>query len=332
MKEHLESLLRAVRDVEGLVILAHNDPDPDAIASAVALRYLLQQKLGVESDILYKGIIGRAENRALVRYLGRPLRRLTRSHVEASRPVALIDSQPGTGNNACSPGCKATLVFDHHPLREATAEATFYDVRSDVGATSTMLTQYLQAADLEFTPPLATALFYGIKTDTMGLSRGACQADVDAFFYLQPQVDLEALVKIERAQVPAEYFSSLVATLEAARVYDHVLVSYLGVMNYPGLAAEMADLLLRLRGVKWVICLGVHREELILSVRTRRRGGAERLVQDVVGDRGTAGGHGSMAGGQIPLCDHDPDPLAVELGRLALSSLQVEEATGEPII
>lgn len=333
-QERLNLLYQAIGDSDSVLILPHNDPDPDAIASAVALRYLLAQRLGVEINIAYKGIIGRAENKALVRYLGYPLRRLTGSDLRQPAPVALVDTQPGAGNNALPSKSTATIVIDHHPRLEATAAAGFADVRSDVGATSTILTEYLQSAGFQPPPPLATALFYGIKTDTMGLGRGASPADTDAYFYLQPRIDVDALVEIERAQVPAEYFKSLSASVQAAQIHDGVVISYVGPVSYPDLAAEMADLLLRLEGTRWVICMGVYQDNLILAARTRsRRGGAGQLVRAIVGDRGTAGGHGVMAGGQIPIQGKDPEQMARQLGRDALHFLKVPpEIAGKPII
>jgi len=334
MQERLDRLFEAVGGATNVLILPHNDPDPDAIASALALRHLLAERLGVEGHIAYKGIIGRAENKALVRYLDHPLRRLRGSDLSQSVPIALIDTQPGAGNNALSPKYTAAIVLDHHTWREATAAAGFADVRPDLGATSTILTEYLQAANIEPTPPLATALFYGIKTDTMGLGRGATPDDAAAYFYLQPRIDVEALVEIERAQVPAEYFQKLDTTLHAARVYDGVVVSYIGLMRHPDLAAEMADILLRLEGTRWVICMGVYKDHLILAVRTRsRRVKAGQLAQAIVGGRGTAGGHGTMAGGQIALKGEEPGRMARQIGQRALEYLQVgPDMTGRLLI
>ena len=334
VRQSLQALLDAVAGAEQILILPHTDPDPDSIASALALGHLLAEKLQIRARIVYRGLIGRAENKAMVRYLDCPLRRLMRSDLERSNPLALVDTQPGAGNNVVPSDHPVRLVLDHHPWREATSKATFYDVRSNIGATSTILTQYLQAAALEPPPPLATALFYGVKTDTMGLSRGASEEDVAAYFYLQPRVDIEALAKIERAQVPPAYFGSFDATLRAARIYGDVLISYVGSMGYPDLAAEMADLLLRLEGVQWVICIGVYDNEMALSVRTLSKDGrAEQLVQEVVGDEGTAGGHGSMAAGHIPLGPRDPELLAHELSRRALKALRIESnESGRPLI
>ena len=327
-QDRLKRLFDTVSGAESVLILPHNDPDPDAIASALALRYLLEHRLATKAVIAYKGIIGRAENRAMVRYLGSPVRRLTAQDWRQAMPIALVDTQPGTGNNALPPGSTASIVIDHHPWAEATAAARFADIRTEVGATSTILTEYLQIAGLEPAPPLATALFYGIKSDTLGLGRGASPADANAYFYLQPRVDVEALVEIERAQVPPDYFKSLTATLQAARIYDTVVISYMGPLKYPELAAEMADLLLRLQGTQWVMCMGTYQETLILAVRTRRpRGGAGQLVRSIVGDRGTAGGHGTMAGGQVPLQDQDPEAVATQLSQQALRLLKVDPET-----
>lgn len=332
-QERLERLIGAVRGVRKVLILPHNNPDPDAIASAVALRHLLAQMLEVEAHIAYHGIIGRAENRALVRYLDHPLSRFTAVDLRKLDAIALVDAQPGAGNTTIPPDLRVAIVIDHHPVREATAGATYADIRPEVGATSTLLTEYLKVAGIEPSPVIATALFYGIRTDTMGLVRDTSPTDADAFCYLQSRVDMEALSRIEHAQVPLDYFESFANTLQTARVYDKVLVAYLGPVGYPDLGAEMADILLRLRNIRWVVCMATYKNAFITSVRTRNRRGAGRLVQQVVGDRGTAGGHGTMAGAQIPLDTHDPQRLARELRQCVLQYLRVSpEITGEPLL
>jgi nanoRNase/pAp phosphatase (c-di-AMP/oligoRNAs hydrolase) len=334
LPERIDALFKTLAGANSVLILPHNDPDPDAIASAVALRHLLADGLGVSGQIAYEGIIGRAENKALVRYLGRPLQRLKSSDLRQSRPIALVDTQPGAGNNALPSTSTAAVVFDHHPLREETAVAQFVDVRPGLGATSTIMTEYLQAAGIEPPPVLATALFYGIKTDTLGLGRGAGPADVTAYFYLQPRIDVDALAEIERAQLPAEYFKRLDAALQAARVYENVVVSNMGPISRPDMAAEMADLLLRLEGTRWAVCIGAYQDDLILAVRTRSlRGGAGQLARDIAGGQGTAGGHGMMAGGQIPLNGAEPQQMAQQLIQRALEVLKVApESAGRPLI
>jgi nanoRNase/pAp phosphatase (c-di-AMP/oligoRNAs hydrolase) len=332
-REHIERLSGAVGDARNVLILPHNNPDPDAIASAVALRHLLMQRLDVEAHIAYRGIIGRAENRALVRYLGHPLRRQVRSDLDQSDTIALVDAQPGAGNITLPPEPKIAIVIDHHPRRDTMPEAAYVDVRPEVGATSTILTEYLRAAGTEISSPIATALFYGIKSDTMGLLRDTSKADAAAFCHLQAYVDMEALSRIEHTQVPAEYFQRFAATLQAACAYDSVLIVYLGSVSYPDLGAEMADILLRLKGIQWVVCISTYKDVLVVSVRTRKRRGAGLLVQEIVGDLGTAGGHGAMASGQISLGEQDPEGMAAQLSKRALQHLGVSpEIAGKPLL
>jgi nanoRNase/pAp phosphatase (c-di-AMP/oligoRNAs hydrolase) len=372
IQERLKQLIEAIGPSERVLILPHNNPDPDAIASAVALRYLLAEKFNLESHIAYQGIIGRAENRALVRYLNHPLQILTEADLKRSLPVIFVDTQPGAGNNpvslppeappepveACPEpvewgqmrGVLVAGVIDRRPPLASLAAFSpgFVDIRVDVGATSTILTDYLRAAEVELSTPLITALFYGIKTNTLGLGRNSGPIDADAYYYLQPRIDVEALAKIENAKVLPHYFKSFDLALRAAQVYElpppseggltlagrGVVISYVGPMSYPDLASEMADLLLRLEEARWVVCIGLFKDDLIISVRTRKRYySAEGLVQSIIGNRGTAGGHGTMAGGQIHLAGQAPQFLVEQLTAQILQHLNIPENTpGKPLI
>jgi nanoRNase/pAp phosphatase (c-di-AMP/oligoRNAs hydrolase) len=168
----------------------------------------------------------------------------------------------------------------------------------------------------------------------MGLSRDTSPADAAAYSYLQPRIDVRALAKIEHAQVPADYFRSFDAALRAARMYDGLILAYIGVLAYPDLAAEIADVLLRLEKARWVVCMGVYQEALILSVRTRSLDdAAEALVQVIVAGEGDAGGHGTMAGGQIPLAGRAAEQKALLISQRALRHLEIPpEVAGEPLI
>lgn len=331
----LARLLEVASRASQVLILPHNDPDPDAIASAAALKYLIKQRLSVRVTIGYHGIIARAENRALVRYLNEPLVHLTQSDVaESGAAIALVDTQPGAGNNPLSPHSLPDIVIDHHPWREATAGVPYADVRANVGATATLLVEYLTVSGAEMTPQLATALFYGIKTDTFSLGRSASQADVEAYFRLQPLLETEELFHIEYARLPAAYYDYLHAALEAVRIYDGVVIAYLGQLAYPDLAAEIADILLRLEGAEWVICLGLYDDTLLMSVRCwQRTANAGHMVQTVVGTRGIAGGHGPMAAGHIPLGDRTAAAVAEEITERSLRYLNVSpEIIARPLI
>ncbi len=132
----------------------------------------------------------------------------------------------------------------------------------------------------------------------------------------------------------AGYFVELDAALHAARVYDSLIMADFGPMGRPDMAAEMADLLLRLQGMRWAICMGVYKGNLILAVRSQsRRVGAGQLVQAIVGHEGTAGGHGTMAGGHVALQGRNPEQVSSQLGQHALRRLGISSAiTGRPLI
>jgi nanoRNase/pAp phosphatase (c-di-AMP/oligoRNAs hydrolase) len=333
--ERLEKLMAALDGAPQVLIVPHNDPDPDAIASAVTLKHLIEEMKNLPVRIAYRGIIGRAENRALVRYLEHPLACVDELDLADNPAVILMDTQPGTGNNPLPLDYVPAVVIDHHPLRELTAQAAFSEISPHVGACSTILVEYLRAAEMNPSEKLATALFYGIQSDTRGLSRGSSPEDVEAYFYLQPLIDVGALGKIMNAQVPQDYFKSLVRTLEAVRIYRRkILFAHLGLSDYPDMAAEMADILLRLEGSQWVICVNTYNEMLVLSIRTRdEKGGAEELARAIVCSDGTAGGHDMMAGGQIPLVGEPPADVADKLRLRILEYFNIPlEEPGQPLV
>ncbi len=328
MKSRLETLVQAASRLETLLVMPHHNPDPDALSSAAALCYVLNHQLKLAGQIAYSGIIGRAENKALVQYLNQPLTHVADLASPPGQPVALVDTHPGAGNIMLPAGAAVILVIDHHLPLSGQLTAPFVDIRPDVGATATILVEYLEVACID--PPgwLATALFYGIKTNTLGLGRNAGPADAAAYHFLQPKIDVEALANIEQARVPPQYFKCFDLALRNARIYNGLIFSDLGVMDYPDQAAEIADLLLRLERARWVVCVGGHQQALIVSVRTRsRQDNAERLAITLVHNLGAAGGHGTIAGGQIPLAGHNFNELTAQLVQRALQALNISPDT-----
>ena len=324
-QQKLQALLRVVNNIEGLLILPHNNPDPDALASAAGLQYLLAQKSAIPSNISYSGIIGRAENKALVQYMNLPIKSNKNT---GKTPTALIDTQPKAGNITLPPNAQVVIIIDHHHKTADAPAVAFKDIRTNVGATSTILVDYLKAAGVDIPKWLATALFYGIKTNTLGLSRNSSHNDAAAYYYLQPQIDVKGLAGIEQARVSAQYFKSLDKALRNALFYNGLIISNLDNVNYPDLVAEIADQLLRLENVRWVICIGAFSQTLIVSVRTRyRKDIAEKLVEILLQLGGTTGGHGTIAGGQIPLSDQSQEELINQLTVHALNTLNIAADT-----
>lgn len=323
-----------VSGAESALILTHDDPDPDAIASAVALAFLFEERLDLKATLAHGGIIGRAENKAMVRLLSIPLKPLRELDAGQYDAIALADAQPGAGNVSLPPDVTPTIVVDHHSdVRSELGGVPFVDIRSGCGATSTILVGYLRAVELVPDRRAATALFYGIKADTMGLARGAGEADVQAYLELLPLADTKILAQIEQAQVPLAYFQAFERALERTFIYDDVVICNLGAMDWPDLAAEMADFLLRWEGARWIICMGVFNDDVVISVRTNDfEASAGRVVQAVVEGLGTGGGHSLMAGGRVPLQESSPRDLVRELRHRFLGRLGRDESSGQKLI
>ena len=333
--DRLAGLLDAVEGAEQILVLTHDNPDPDALASAAGLTVLLEGAAGAKTQAAFGGIVGRAENRVLIQEMGRDFERIEDLVLPAGAVFAMVDTQPRAGNNSLPEGRIVSAVIDHHPVRADTA-VQFTDVRPEYGACASMVLEYLRATDIEIEPWLATALFVAIQAETLDLSREAAPEDVEASTYLYGRTQPASISRIRRARVPASYFRSLQEGLAVARCYPRVVTVPLGVLPYPDLVAEIADLLLQMQGVDWTIATGRYRDRLLVSVRARPADAhAGALVREAVGDRGSAGGHGTFGGGQIALGTRTPEEVAdlrEEILDAMLVALDVDPDEVEPLV
>jgi nanoRNase/pAp phosphatase (c-di-AMP/oligoRNAs hydrolase) len=309
----LAKLSATLRGAKTLLIVVQNNPDPDAIAAAAALREIARALHGIACSVAHAGTVGRAENQAILRYLGLNTRPLSGLELDRFDRIAMVDAQPGAGNVNFDPAVKLDIVIDHHPIRRETRSARFTDIRSRYGATSTLMHQYLKAAGITIDPPLATALVYGIRSDTQDLGRESTKADVEAFLDLYPHANARVLGRIVSAQLPRRYFAALRQALDNASVYGDRVVSFLDTTYAPEMIAEIADLLLRVEGAAWSMCLGVIDGWVHVSLRSSGSGKPAGFVaRHLGGRRGFGGGHNTLAAAQIPLPAIDLDRRAIE--------------------
>jgi nanoRNase/pAp phosphatase (c-di-AMP/oligoRNAs hydrolase) len=286
------------------LLLTHDNPDPDSLASAWALGQLLEERAGMEVTLAYGGLIGRAENRAMVRFLRIPATPIHRVSFSEYDVLGLVDTQPEVQNHSLPEVDKPVICIDHHPEREESVRTAFSDVGGDAGATSTLLVNYLRAAGVTTKPAVATALFYGIKSDTRDLGREVSPLDVEAYRYLIPLTDMPLISAIEHPQLPREYFGVLVSALRRVRLHGNIAVVDLGGVYVPELVPEMADRLMSIDGVKWGLAAGDHEAQLYISVRVNdKRMRSHTMLRERVEPlkAGGAGGHGSMAGARVDL-------------------------------
>src|SRR6267143_256362 len=259
---------------ERVLIMMQDDPDPDAIASALALRAVLGRNK-TAAPIATFGTITRPENRAMTRILEIDVELIKPRAVEEYDMVAMVDAQPSFFEE---PFERVDLVIDHHP-EETPVRAVLKDLRPGYGATATILTEYLRAVDARVSQRLATALLYGIKADTQHLERGATRADLEAFAFVHGLANHSALRRIERPELPNEALDVLARGIAGRHVQHGVVFSHLGAVAYPELVAQFADFFLQVEGAEWSVVSGTVHGELHISVRNV---GWVRAAGDVV--------------------------------------------------
>jgi nanoRNase/pAp phosphatase (c-di-AMP/oligoRNAs hydrolase) len=321
---------------KSMLIYTHDNPDPDALAAAMGLGRFIEQELGARVTVTHGGIVGRAQNRAMVENLKMPLVLVDRVNPESFEAIALVDSQPETGNNSLPHGHRIDVVVDHHPPRIGSSRAPWCDIRPELGATSTIVFEYLRERRVPIDAPLATAFFFALRTETRDLGRESTEAERRAYLELVPAVDHSLLYRMTHPKVPREHFAALDRALRSAQVMGDVVAVNLGTLSYPDLVAEIADLLLAYEGARFVLCLGQYEGSAYLSLRTEAsEARAGSMMRHIVGNDGAAGGHGTMAGARLfaaVASDQQLQETFLEMVRRLRELLGHEPLPGEPLL
>ncbi|MRR57167.1 MAG: phosphoesterase [Deltaproteobacteria bacterium] len=299
-RDYTDAFLDWMRGTGKGLIIIHDHPDPDSLASAMALQHLLTMKLNRETVIAFSGMISRGENISMARELEIFLTPMELVKIDDYCMICMLDTQPGTGNNSLPPDARVDLIIDHHPIREASRRSRWVDIREEYGATATILYEYLVAQDVSIGTRLATALFYAIKSETQDLGREAGSADRNAYLNLFPLTNKKLLYEITHPRLPQAHFQAMHTALKNAVLFENLLVITMGEIATPEVVAEMVDYLVRLEGVDVAMSMGRYQNSLILSIRTTRHDlNAGELVRRLVAGQGAAGGHGMTAGAKI---------------------------------
>jgi nanoRNase/pAp phosphatase (c-di-AMP/oligoRNAs hydrolase) len=281
-------------------ILMHPDPDPDALASALAVRALLQRQ-PLESSFITLGEMTRPENRRMAELLHLRVAVVTKEEVQKLDRVIAVDFFPDFDDCERKP---RLAVIDHHP-RDQRNGIEFLDLRPNYGATATIMTEYLRLEDEHrVNGALATALLYGIKTDTDSLGRGCIAADVEAYAFLQNHGDLTLLRQLERPSYSLETARMYGAALNNIQSEADVAIAYLGKLREEDahVLADIADFCLALEEITWAIAAAHINDELILTIRKLgEEPGAGELAEMLAGKNGNGGGHATMARAVLPL-------------------------------
>ncbi|WP_135805766.1 DHH family phosphoesterase [Halorussus marinus] len=313
------SLRELLAEGEELTIVCHNNPDPDCLASALALGRIAAAAGIEDHHILYSGEISHQQNRAFVNLLDIDLRPFDADAVR-DRPdeslLAFVDHAVPGANNRVPEATPIDIVIDHHPAEGI--EARFVDHREAIGATATILTEYVRALELDLDLTLATALMFAIRRETLGFLRGVTAEEYEAAKYLHGHADRDLLKQLSSPSVSGATVDAIATAIENREIRGAVLISHVGRTSERDALPQAADYLASLEGVETAVVFGIIDESIQLSARsTDSRVHIGNALHAAFADVGSAGGHREMAGGEIPLgifADADldgPDLLAI---------------------
>jgi nanoRNase/pAp phosphatase (c-di-AMP/oligoRNAs hydrolase) len=296
-RARVQQYQRYFADADRVLIMLHNDPDPDAMASGLALRNILRR---TKTTAIIGAIHGvtRPENLRMVNLLDIHVETITPPMLKEFDRVAMVDVQPHYFGGLLD---RVDLVIDHHPEQPGYT-AVFKDVRPDYGSTSTILTEHLRAVDVNISERTATAMLYAIKSDTLFFNRQTNRVDIEAFSYLYPLADAALIRKMEGAEITLERLDYVMKAHQNSTLVEQVFCAFLGVSPREDFIPYVADFYLQLEDVKWTVVAGIVSDSLIVSVRnlgyTKNAGEfARRFFADI----GSAGGHRAMAKAVVPM-------------------------------
>jgi nanoRNase/pAp phosphatase (c-di-AMP/oligoRNAs hydrolase) len=295
-RARVQQYQRYFSDADRVLIVLHNDPDPDAMASGLALRNILKRTKTTAIIGAVQGVT-RPENVRMMNLLDIHVEPLTSATLKEFDRIAMVDVQPHYFGELID---RVDLVIDHHPEQPGYT-AVFKDVRPDYGSTCTILTEHLRSVDANISERTATAMLYAIKSDTLFFNRQTNRVDIEAFSYLYPLADPALIRKMEGAEITTERLDYVLQAHTRGKLVDQVFCSFLGTLPREDFVPYVADFFLQLEHVKWTVIAGVVNDSLVISVRnlgyTKNAG---EFVRRFFADIGSAGGHRAMAKAVMP--------------------------------
>jgi nanoRNase/pAp phosphatase (c-di-AMP/oligoRNAs hydrolase) len=296
-RARVQQYQRYFADADRVLILLHNDPDPDALASGLALRNLLRRTKTTAIIGAMQGVT-RPENLRMANMLDIHVERITPASFQEFERIVTVDVQPHYFGGLLD---RADLVIDHHPEQPGYS-AVFKDIRADYGSTSTILTEHLRAVDVNISERTATAMLYAIKSDTLFFARHTNRVDLEAFTFLYPLADAALIRKMEGSEITLERLDYVTRASQNGIMREQVFSAFIGEAPREDFIPYTADFFLQLEDVKWTIVAGVVNGSLIVSVRNLGYSrNAGEFVKRWFGEIGSAGGHRAMAKAVVPI-------------------------------
>jgi len=326
-RPRFKKLLKALAGTKNILITSHRYPDPDALGSGAALSDLLRQTLppDVKISMSVTGEIGGGINEAFVRVADLKLTPWDDTTLADYDAIILLDVQPVVTYNPLPPGIMPTAVIDHHGLPGRKPHCPFRDIRTDVGATGSIIFSYFMEAEKNINATLAALLLYAIETDLAGAAGQPGELDNMALSSLTLLADTRKLYQMRYVDLPQNYYQCYYAGMASAMYYDDVLITHLDEIDSPEKPAVIADFLLRFDQVHWVMVTAVYENRLVVSLRTDSKLSAADIMRHVMRTSGEGGGHRTKAGGFIALQTPDPADIDKKRNKLRLKLLRALE-------
>jgi nanoRNase/pAp phosphatase (c-di-AMP/oligoRNAs hydrolase) len=289
----LRNLVEASKKIE---VIIYGNPDPDALASGWALKILLETDERPVT-ITYTGTVGRPENASMIRHLGIPVQPAVEKAGDGAALVALVDAQPQFFRDFQLPRCD--IVIDHHPVH-LEQNVPFADIRPDYAAASSIMTEYLRAANINLTKKLASALYYGIKVDSRRFISDLHPCDIEALRWLSAKADPDIVSRIEFSQFSREALDYFSIALVRRRLVRGVMFTHVGPVPVTDVCVQVADFLIRVETVEWALVTGVVGHTLVIVFRNDGlHKDAGHVARAAFGRYGSAGGHKAMGRAEV---------------------------------
>ncbi len=298
----LQELLQNIKGTH-VYIQTHNYPDPDALASAKGLQHLMKCN-GIASTICYKGHIDKFNTLQMIELLNIEIHAERELSLTDADEIILVDCQKGNNNVKDFIGTEIACI-DHHKLQSVDCYR-FYDIRSNLGSCSTIITTYFNENDVCLTKELATLLLYGIKMDTANLTRSVNDLDVDIFSQLFKLADKEILASLESSSIKLTDLNAYAKAIEDLRVYNEVGFANIGNDCSEAIIGTLSDFILTLNEVHFSMVYSYRAGGLKFSVRSDNpKFDGAKIMKEALKDYGDGGGHARMAAGFIPNLPYD---------------------------
>lgn len=308
------------KGIDSICIFTHDSPDPDALASALAMKAIAESH-NMKANILYAGDIKHSQNRAIVNILvennmGR-VDDLVNGELEELKSkvkdslIAIIDTQHFRGGNCNSPSFLfgeeriPNIIIDHHEKKDIEGEFVLVDM---VGACSTLMFELCNATKtkIDKQSKLATALYIGIEKDTDDFKReSVCDRDKEAHEALRNILNFDLYFDIIKCPQPLALIGlkSLAYSKFFHKDHNSIFsgVGFIEARN-ESFIAEIADEMMRYNGIDNVMVIGIVDEGFgknkYLKASFRHTGvvvNANDFVQKIFGKSSGGGRPGAAA-------------------------------------